>query len=76
MPFKFKGELVQVPYADLRLVGPSRDRMVPVSGCLNLVTCFREVEMLNELDCSFDLFPDYPLSFPLGLTFLGKPVRE
>ena len=50
MPLKLERELVQVPYADLRFVCSRRDGMVPVSGGLDFVAGFGEVEVLDEFN--------------------------
>ena len=70
MSLELERKLVKVPYPDLRLVRPSRDRMVPVPSSFHFVTCFGEIKVLYELYRSLDLFPSCPLPFAFCGSFL------
>ena len=74
MSLKLERELIEIPYSYLRLVRPGRDCMVPVPGCPDFVTCFREVKVLDELNVALHLLPYDPLPFALGSALLGEPV--
>ena len=77
MSFKLQRQLVQIPYSYLRLIGPCSDGMVSVSRGLDFVASFWELEMLDELDGTFDLLADGSFCALSGCSsFSREPIRK
>lgn len=74
VPLELERELVEVPYAHLRLVCPRGDDVVAIASRFYAVARLWKLEMLYELDGALHAFANRTLSLRLRRTFPYEPV--
>lgn len=63
MSLELETQLVQIPNPHLGLIRPSSNDMMPVPSSSDFVASFGKLEVLYELEGSFDMFPLLPFPF-------------
>lgn len=63
MSLELETQLVQIPNAHLRFIGPSSDNVVSVPSGFDFVASFWEFKVLYEFKGGFNMFSLFP--FPL-----------